>query len=713
MTRFSRTSSAIASTSSASKRPRSAPLTKENIGDYTLLTLPAAEERHGVAFAIPPGSALTFTGTQRQPGDAYMGIHGRGIWNRNGHALAGFCFSHHLFATSTGFRKPARYRTTWTQRRTDHCIYNQIDYILCPQNCRRLCMDARSWGGTLTASDHKLVTADFILDESTHRKRFSHNVHRHEPTRPRLSRDRHVHDELVRAQYAEALKDVLSTQDATPGLASNTKQRRRYQDEELQQLQEAQRDLQLRLYNDCAENTKELRKARNKILHRIKDRYRDIARRILDEKVAHIENMSDSARMYAAVRDINTSGPQPLLLLDKDGKYILHQRTANQLVKTHFQQQFYVPERPTVAPDREPKPLFSLITPDEVGAAFRRLNNGRASGTDDIPAEILKYGAPVLAPRFAELINTSFEQGLPLALGEDTLLCLPKPNKPRGQCSSLRPIVLLNTVRKAISPIVLARISPAVDTYLSSHQSGFRKHRNTVDAVWAHKRLCARVQCYREVIHVLGIDLARAFDTIDREKLLDVLRTFLEDDDIRLIKLLLVDTTLSLRTRSTTLPPFCSNIGTPQGDSLSPVLFVVYLDAAFRDLADHIAVPRNLLEQMIVYADNADFICRDPELAQRIQTEAPEKKHGGLPENLAVSLAIPKIYPGANSSLLQRSDDSGISGSDHSSQATAPGFDYTTATFSRSCSPIAAPGRTRLHSWLAWKASTAASSAAS
>ncbi|KAE9038617.1 hypothetical protein PR003_g8691 [Phytophthora rubi] len=183
--------------------------------------------------------------------------------------------------------------------------------------------------------------------------------------------------------------------------------------------------------------------------------------------------------MYAAARDINTSTPQPLLLLDQDGKYILHQRTANQLVKTHFQQQFYDPERPTIAPDREPKPISSPVTPDGVAAAFRRLNNGRASGPDDIPAELLKYGAPVLAPRIAELINTSIEQGLPLALGEGTLLCLPKPNKRRGQCSSLRPIVLLNTIRKAISLIVLARISPAVDTYLSSHQSGSRKHRST------------------------------------------------------------------------------------------------------------------------------------------------------------------------------------------------------------------------------------------
>ncbi|KAE8904360.1 hypothetical protein PF005_g27541 [Phytophthora fragariae] len=47
---------------------------------------------------------------------------------------------------------------------------------------------------------------------------------------------------------------------------------------------------------------------------------------------------------------------------------------------------------------------------------------------------------------------------------------------------------------------------------------------------------------------------------------MDVLRSFLDDDEVRLIQLLLADTTLSLRSGSTTLNPFTSSLGTPQGD---------------------------------------------------------------------------------------------------------------------------------------------------
>ena len=55
--------------------------------------------------------------------------------------------------------------------------------------------------------------------------------------------------------------------------------------------------------------------------------------------------------------------------------------------------------------------------------------------------------------------------------------------------------------------------------------------------------------------------------------------------------------------------PFLSNIGTPQGVSLSPVLFILYLEAALkevRDLPDH--HQEDHLPSEIAYADDVDFV---------------------------------------------------------------------------------------------------------
>ena len=108
--------------------------------------------------------------------------------------------------------------------------------------------------------------------------------------------------------------------------------------------------------------------------------------------------------------------------------------------------------------------------------------------------------------------------------------------------------------------------------------------------------------------------MSSAFDTINRQKLITVLETFLADDDVRIIRVLLSNTSLSLRVNNETTS-VDTIIGTPQGDSLSPVLFVIYLEAALRELRPllpTIDIPPNEL----AYADDVDFIFPTREIAE-------------------------------------------------------------------------------------------------
>ncbi|EQC35735.1 hypothetical protein SDRG_07013, partial [Saprolegnia diclina VS20] len=57
-----------------------------------------------------------------------------------------------------------------------------------------------------------------------------------------------------------------------------------------------------------------------------------------------------------------------------------------------------------------------------------------------MPAEILKAVVDLVAMPLAQLLDEGLTTGRPIQLGEWTLICLPKPNKPQGVCSSLRPI---------------------------------------------------------------------------------------------------------------------------------------------------------------------------------------------------------------------------------------------------------------------------------
>ena len=140
---------------------------------------------------------------------------------------------------------------------------------------------------------------------------------------------------------------------------------------------------------------------------------------------------------------------------------------------------------------------FIIILPNITTLAIGKLNTGRASGRDDIPAEFLKCSAELLSHTIANIFNDALQHHELLDIGKGVLILVQKPGKPTGPLTSLRPIVLLSVLRKTLSLIVLSRIAPKVDEYLSSSQSGFRRGRSTADVVFGYRWLCGKAQRQR------------------------------------------------------------------------------------------------------------------------------------------------------------------------------------------------------------------------
>ena len=91
---------------------------------------------------------------------------------------------------------------------------------------------------------------------------------------------------------------------------------------------------------------------------------------------------------------------------------------------------------------------------------------------------------------------------------------------------------------------------------------------------------------------------------------MEILETFLNESELRMIRQLLADTTLEPRLTKGSYAAFNTTIGTPQGDSLSPVLFIVYLEAALRDQRQMLPQRPQMdidLPLDIAYADDVDF----------------------------------------------------------------------------------------------------------
>ena len=124
-------------------------------------------------------------------------------------------------------------------------------------------------------------------------------------------------------------------------------------------------------------------------------------------------------------------------------------------------------------------------------------------------------------------------------------------------------------------------------------------------------------------IHKMGIDMSSAFDTIKRSTVLKLLHDAgCSGDDVRLVRLLLANTSVVVRVNSATSTMFMSTVGAFQGDSLSGCIFTLSLAGALNQLrtmyVNRPIIPIGEDEEDNAdmplewqYADDCDFIDTD------------------------------------------------------------------------------------------------------
>ena len=592
-------------------------------------------------------------------GEECCGIYSKGERNRSGQHLIDLCNIQNLFIANSAFPHAARHITTWENQRTNKnktkliTTYNQIDYIILPQNRKHILRDARSYKGTLVSSDHRLVVSRMDIElykihkpktnliknnKKINSSQLSRNIDQRKQYQQNLSNHLDDIDENQTAgERWNQLKDkIIESAEKSVGFCERNKQTNgRTSNPAVEELSQKQKHLRIRISNSKnIEKVTRLKSRRNKIMIEIKNINNIEKEKELDEKISAIEEMKDSAKMFRAVREINRKPYENPFIHDNNGRHVTQPAQIYKIVKEHFQDHFCKQNEPELKPFvTAPKQLNKPINPDEVERCSKKLRNNRAPGHDKITTEMVKYGPLKLYIEMSNVYNQCFENNEEIDVGSGILVPLPKPNKVKGPRKNLRPVILLPIIRKILSNILLCRIKAKVDEYLSHSQSAYRTFRSTSDTVWTHRWMAARIQLYRESYYIVGIDMSSAFDTIRREKLLDILATFLDEDELRISRLLLSATTLEVKIKGTETEPFGSNIGSPQGDGISGCFFNVYFEYSLRKVRENFnmqpIIQGNLnsptikitMPEEAIYADDADFMTNSIIKRNRIQTE--------------------------------------------------------------------------------------------
>jgi hypothetical protein len=137
---------------------------------------------------------------------------------------------------------------------------------------------------------------------------------------------------------------------------------------------------------------------------------------------------------------------------------------------------------------------------------------------------------------------------------------------------------------------LLSRLTPYAEEITGDHQCGFRHNRSTTDHIFCIRQILEKKWEYNEAVHQLFVDFKKAYDSVRKEVLYNILIEF----DIplklaRLIKMCLNETYSRVRVGKHFSDRFPIKNGVKQRDALSPVLFSFALEYAIRKVSNRIA----------------------------------------------------------------------------------------------------------------------------
>ena len=134
-------------------------------------------------------------------------------------------------------------------------------------------------------------------------------------------------------------------------------------------------------------------------------------------------------------------------------------------------------------------------TMEELSKAIDRLTCGKATGSDEIPPEVLKNGKPALQQPLHDLLCLCWEQGyIPQDMRDANIVTLYKNKGDRSDCNNYRGISLLSIVGKVFARVVLCRLQALASRVYPESQCGLRAGRSTVDMIFSPRQLHEKCQ---------------------------------------------------------------------------------------------------------------------------------------------------------------------------------------------------------------------------
>ena len=234
--------------------------------------------------------------------------------------------------------------------------------------------------------------------------------------------------------------------------------------------------------------------------------------------------------------------------------------------------------RPTAA--SPPLPLLTLLTRARYDGVLRARKNRKASGPSGFRNELLKALPPRYHDMFYDLCILQLRSSRTFLSKHSHTILLHKAGDPTV-LSNFRPIGLCECTLKLWTALLTDLLGDyaSIAGIISDSQSGFRRHRRCLHQLLKLTNTIEDSNLHKHPLFVLYLDFKGAFPSVDHSRLTDCMSLLgLPKDAIDTVRDLYTDNTTSLLLPGGVTAPVTIKRGTIQGDSLSPLLFLFYIE---------------------------------------------------------------------------------------------------------------------------------------
>ena len=232
----------------------------------------------------------------------------------------------------------------------------------------------------------------------------------------------------------------------------------------------------------------------------------------------------------------------------------------------------------TIVSETLPIPVHEF-TMEELTSAIRSTSSGKATGLDNIPAEVCKSGA--LLEHLLNVCNKVFNSGeAPNIWRKAAILPIPKKWDLTNR-QNYRGISLIPT--KIFNKMLHNRIKPNFEKIFRMNQNDFIEGRSRIGQILALRRIIEEVQINHMPAVLDFVDFRKAFDSVSRERLFDKLAAYgVPQEIIKAIRAAYTNTTAQVIIEHGNTDFFSIEAGVLQGDTLAPYSLIIVIDYVMR-----------------------------------------------------------------------------------------------------------------------------------